>query len=113
MLPPAPPTFSITTDCPSVVRILSAMIRAAESVEPPGGNGTISVIGREGYVCACASAAPTMTSNDSAAHKALMTFPRMLITPAFAGGSSSSVDLGRALQRLFQFLQREVGTAGD
>jgi hypothetical protein len=48
MLPPAPPTFSITTDCPSVARIRSAMIRAAASVDPPGGNGTTSVIGREG-----------------------------------------------------------------
>ena len=37
----------------AMARIRSAMIRAATSVEPPGGNGTTSVIGREGYVCAC------------------------------------------------------------
>ena len=34
--------------------ILSAMMRAATSVEPPGGNGTISVIGREGKLSAWA-----------------------------------------------------------
>src|ERR1051325_6863030 len=34
--------------------ILSARIRAATSVDPPGGNGTIRVIGREGKLSACA-----------------------------------------------------------
>ena len=33
---------------PEEARIRSAMIRAAASVDPPGGNGTTSVIGREG-----------------------------------------------------------------
>src|SRR6185436_6104452 len=55
MLPPAPPTFSITTVCPSGARILSAMMRAVVSVEPPGGKGTMSVIGFTGQVCACAA----------------------------------------------------------
>src|SRR5437660_3795051 len=32
------------------------MMRAATSVEPPGGNGTISVIGRDGKLSACAGA---------------------------------------------------------
>ena len=52
MLPPAPPTFSRMTGWPRIGRILSARIRAAVSVEPPGGNGTISVICRDGNVCA-------------------------------------------------------------
>ena len=30
----------------------SAMMRAMASVDPPGGNGTMSVIGRDGKVCA-------------------------------------------------------------
>src|SRR6201981_2834838 len=50
--PPAPPTFSTITGWPSAAPILSAMIRAATSVDPPGGNGTISVIGREGKLSA-------------------------------------------------------------
>src|SRR5262245_12055107 len=54
MVPPAPPTFSITTGWPSVGRIASAMMRAAVSVDPPGGNGTIRVTGRDGNVCASA-----------------------------------------------------------
>ena len=45
MLPPAPPTFSMMTGWPSSGRIRSAMMRATVSVDPPGGNGTTSVIG--------------------------------------------------------------------
>src|SRR3954471_9270308 len=56
MLPPAPPTFSTTTDCPSVVRIRSAMMRATTSVDPPGGKGEIIVSGRDGDGCACTAA---------------------------------------------------------
>ena len=40
--------ISITTDWPSVARIRSPMIRAAASVDPPGGKGTTSVMGRDG-----------------------------------------------------------------
>src|SRR6266850_2988728 len=57
IVPPAPPTFSTTTVWPSGARMRSAMMRAAVSVEPPGGNGTTRVIGREGNPCACAAAA--------------------------------------------------------
>jgi len=48
MLPPAPARFSTTMDwfsaCPSLV----ATARATASVVPPGANGTISRMGREG-----------------------------------------------------------------
>src|SRR2546427_3305317 len=54
MVPPALPTFSITTVWPSAGRILSPMMRAAVSVDPPGGNGTMSVTGRVGYDWAAA-----------------------------------------------------------
>ena len=46
--PPAPPTFSTTTAWPSSALIFSAMMRAATSVEPPGGNGTMIVMVRDG-----------------------------------------------------------------
>jgi hypothetical protein len=48
MLPAPPPTFSITTGCPSEARSRSARIRASVSVGPPGGYGTIMVMGRDG-----------------------------------------------------------------
>jgi len=48
MVPPAPPRLSTTIDWPSTSLILSAMIRPTMVVLPPGGNGTISVIGRLG-----------------------------------------------------------------
>src|SRR6185436_6905628 len=63
----------MTTVCPSGPRIRSPMIRAAVSVEPPGGNGTISVTGRVGNVCACAHAKPAHSA--SAAAKLLISPP--------------------------------------
>ena len=45
MLPPAPPRLSTITCWPSAVESLSATMRAIESTPPPGGYGTISVIG--------------------------------------------------------------------
>ena len=41
-------TGTISIGWPRIGRIRSAMMRAAVSVDPPGGNGTISVIWREG-----------------------------------------------------------------
>jgi hypothetical protein len=48
MLPVAPPTFSMMMVWPSAVRMPSAIRRPTTSVSPPGGNGTIIVIGRDG-----------------------------------------------------------------
>jgi hypothetical protein len=48
MLPPAPPTFSMITGWPSESFMRSPIMRAIVSVGPPGANGTMMVIGREG-----------------------------------------------------------------
>jgi hypothetical protein len=48
MVPPAPPRLSTTIDWPSTSLILSATMRPTMVVLPPGGNGTINVIGRLG-----------------------------------------------------------------
>src|SRR5258706_12652868 len=77
MLPLAPPTFSITTVWPSGARIASPMMRAAVSVEPPGGNGTIRETGRVGNGWAAALAA----SADSA-----MAAKKLFIYPPLSGG---------------------------
>src|SRR5436189_3601293 len=53
----------------------SAMMRAAVSVEPPGGNGTSSVTGREGKPCACATAA--QVANTIAAARLLIGAPSL------------------------------------
>src|SRR5258705_10232202 len=76
MLPPAPPWFSMMTAWPRMGRIFSAMMRAATSVEPPGGNGTTSVICRDGNVCACAPARPETIASASAPISFRMFFPR-------------------------------------
>src|SRR6185436_3889973 len=51
MLPPAPPRFSMTMPCPSRSESGCAMMRAEVSTPPPGGQGTISLIGWFGYPC--------------------------------------------------------------
>src|SRR4051812_31145818 len=100
MLPPAPPTFSITIGCPNAGRMRSAMMRAAASVDPPGGNGTTSVSERDGKA-GCAPAAPASIVNASASNNLFITDPCL------------SVDFGRTGQRLFELLQRERTAAGD
>src|SRR5574339_376943 len=49
MVPPAPALFSTTTGCPSSVESPCATARATPSVPPPGGNGTINLIGWVGH----------------------------------------------------------------
>ena len=45
MVAPAPVTFSMMIDWPSVSFMWSPMMRAIVSVGPPAGNGTMMVIG--------------------------------------------------------------------
>src|SRR4029079_1448694 len=54
MLPPAPARFSISTGWPSVSESFCWATRATISVGPPGAKGTMTRIGLEGQVCACA-----------------------------------------------------------
>ena len=79
MLPPAPPWFSTMTGWPRMGRIFSAMMRAATSVEPPGGNGTTKVICRDGKLCACAPARPAIMASATAPISFLMFPPRLFI----------------------------------
>src|SRR5690349_155367 len=74
MLPPAPPWFSMMTAWPRIGRIFSAMMRAATSVEPPGGNGTTNVICRDGKVCASAPARPVISPANIASASAPISF---------------------------------------
>ena len=55
MEPPAPARLSMTTAVPSALASGSAYSRAIRSTEPPAGNGTTSVTGREGHACARAA----------------------------------------------------------
>ena len=47
-MPPAPPTFSITTCWPSSSLIRAPTMRPSTSVGPPAANGMIMVTGRVG-----------------------------------------------------------------
>ena len=46
--PPAPGRFTTTIGCPSVFSMVAASGRPTMSATPPGGKGTIMVIGRVG-----------------------------------------------------------------
>ena len=48
MMPPAPPLFSMTTCWPSASESFGWMVRAMKSRFPPGGKGTMNLIGRLG-----------------------------------------------------------------
>src|SRR5882672_99881 len=61
--PPAPARFSTTIGCLSTRPIASAIGRATVSATPPGGKGTIIVIGRFGYSCALSGKAARSSRN--------------------------------------------------
>src|SRR5262249_29294555 len=58
VVPPAPAMFSMIICWPRARDMCSLTMRAVTSVPPPAGNGTIIVIGRDGYICAVAIAMP-------------------------------------------------------
>src|SRR5258707_14973197 len=66
-VPPPPPLLSMAIGWPMCFDALSAMARIAMSVDPPAGQGTISVIGLEGY--SCANAAPQSATSAEAVNK--------------------------------------------
>src|SRR4051794_21706489 len=60
-MPPAPPTFSITTCWPRTSPMRWARMRPSVSCGPPAANGMIMVTGRLGKSCARATGRPAMT----------------------------------------------------
>src|SRR5262249_25092818 len=72
--PAAPPRLSTRTCWPSAALSRSAVSRAIASTPPPAGNGTISVIGRDGQVSAAVGAIGAkpkaeMIANETAARR--------------------------------------------
>jgi hypothetical protein len=65
---PEPGLFSTTKACPACLPMRSASRRATKSKPPPGGCGTITLTGCDGYVvCAAAGTAPITAAASSAA----------------------------------------------
>jgi len=71
--PPAPGLFSITTGCFNSRDSASATGRATVSATPPGGNGTIIVIGLSGYWANAADDAANATAAMAARAKSAAT----------------------------------------
>src|SRR2546423_14561476 len=65
MVVPAPGLFSMMTGCPRRGESFSPTARATMSTPPPGGNGTMNRIGREGYGCAWAMLAKRRSAAQS------------------------------------------------
>src|SRR6266702_4619661 len=87
IMPPPPGLFSITIVWPSVRVAISAKRRRWVSVDPPGGQGHISVIGRDGNSCAAAGNAMASPSSMSLRASECMRFlqPKRSRLPTFAG----------------------------
>src|ERR1700730_16545628 len=62
MVPDAPVTFSMMTAWPSDARMASLRLRARVSTGPPAPNGTIRVMGCDGYGCAAATRSNARTA---------------------------------------------------
>jgi hypothetical protein len=75
VMPPAPPTFSITICWPRISAVRAAMVRPSTSTAPPAANGTTMVIGRFGQVpasCAKAGAAQATRANSGSPRSSLV-----------------------------------------
>src|SRR3954468_13849003 len=83
MVPPAPGLFSITIGCPRCFSVALASARMPMSVEPPAGQGTISVTGRVGNCCACAE--PANSAKAEASTIAVFMKPSLFRAPEFSG----------------------------
>src|SRR5262245_12438636 len=81
MTAPAPARFSTTTVWPNIFSSCGCIARAAASVAPPAGNGTMKRNGLPGNACACAcvAAAPARSRMGSASCSSLV---RILEVPA-------------------------------
>src|SRR5436305_14666245 len=62
-VPPPPALLSVAIGWPRCLEAASAIARIEMSVEPPAGQGTISVIGLVGYSCAKATLQGAMSAN--------------------------------------------------
>src|SRR4051812_22349120 len=83
MVPPAPGLFSITIGWPRCFSVALASARIPMSVKPPAGHGTISVTGRVGNCCACAT--PANNAKAEASKIAFFMEPSLFRGPGFSG----------------------------
>src|SRR5512145_2030310 len=81
MVPPAPALFSTITGCPSSTERPCATARATPSVPPPGGKGTISLIGWVGHDWACAVPAAKASASAQAESTRKRWFMASLLFP--------------------------------
>src|SRR5215470_18741040 len=98
-VPPAPPRFSTTTCWPSVLLMRSATSRARASLPPPAGNGTTSVIGRDGKVCARLKGAERLANSRAANTRPMR---GMASSPSSTRNAASLHQMLRTGRKLFR-----------
>src|SRR5262245_32945632 len=102
MMPPAPPLLSTTTVWPSSRERGSISRRAVRSTPPPGGKGTMILMGRSGKLWAPARRAAARTGNAAAATSRLL---RLLRKTKHLSAPPADLDrAGVAVQTLNQFV---------
>ena len=69
MLPPPPATFSITTGCFSRSASTAATCRPTASVSPPGGYGTMILIGFSGHAAPAPDASTQTAISDPSSRR--------------------------------------------
>src|SRR3954470_23900516 len=106
MLPPAPVTFSMTIGWPRMALSRSPRKRASTSVAPPAANGTITVIGLDGEVCAESDPTPHRTAMPIAASAFPIMMPSLLLDAGRFDDRPPDRDVGLLLrhQRLGRLL---------
>src|SRR5277367_6006212 len=90
MTPPAPGRFSITTDWPHRFDSSSPSVRATISTAPPGGYGTKTCTGLEGYASpASAAVAPNaasaMTADNARSSATIEILPEYFLVRDYSG----------------------------
>src|SRR5262249_30701011 len=113
MLPPAPGRFSTTSVWPMFWLILLSMMRVTTSLALPAANGTITLIGRDGQVCACAGRPGSIAANAIEAARRTRRAGVLLIEISSVSGAWNAECEGRHQGRMIPDARHSVSVPQD
>src|SRR4051794_41868428 len=103
MMPLAPGRLSMTTACLVFSSICLPIRRAVMSPEPPGPNGTMILIGRDGYWAACAGTGANAAPMSARTERRLVLFLFILGSVRGGGGAGGPGGAGQPPKFFFFF----------